>query len=186
MNKLEESGVYFDTKDCANFFMRLVIIIVDGGIVIGSFLVFFDIEESIFWSTGNTYSTSLIIWLGFLYLYLVEMKRRCGSLGNMVTSTKLVSLHGTIPSISSMITRSVISIFLSIPLLLIDWVWMLGDPSRQMVRDKFTGVYVVKKGRSAAGNGKFTYSNYMLAGFNLIFKEVKRNKNQPVAEDDGQ
>lgn len=99
------------------------------------------------------------------------MKRRIGSLGNLITLTRLVSTTGKKPKVISMLIRSTFW-FMSWLFTIIDIVWIMGDERKQMVRDKFTGIYVVNRKAKPIAYGETKYSNYMIGGFNFILKEI--------------
>ena len=124
----------------------------------------------------KSYDLVVFLFIIFYYLYLVEMKRRWGSIGNLVTFTKLADIFGNRPSALSMIARTSF-IVLGMSRNLADYIWVCNDPNRQMLRDKLSGTFVLKKGRKSIGQGRV--SNRLLFFFGLaIFVDEPSNKTE--------
>lgn len=162
---MSKKGAIYAKDEYAGIFRRLLVMLIDLTLV-GAAIYFL-------FTTFSGLSENVYIAVIFLvnYLYLVEMKRRVGSIGNLITFTKLVSSSGGRPSIFSMLSRCAfwsMSWFLTI----IDILWITGDPRKQMVRDKFTGIYVVNRKASPVGYGEIRYLNYMVGGFSLVLTEI--------------
>lgn len=160
-----KKGALYSKTEYAGVLRRLLVMGIDFGVVAGFIWLLFSLPINL---SDNAYFTLIF---GFFYLYLIEMKRRVGSIGNLITLTKLVSIAGGRPSIFSMISRSAfwsLSWFLTI----IDILWITGDPRKQMVRDKFTGIFVVNRKASPIAYGEIKYFNYMVGGFSLVLPEI--------------
>lgn len=162
---MTERGAIYEKSDYAGIFRRLLVMGIDFTVVIGVLYFAFSALPTL---SSNAYFISTLV---FSYLYLIEMKRRIGSLGNLITLTRLVSTTGKKPKVISMLIRSTFW-FMSWLFTIIDIVWIMGDERKQMVRDKFTGIYVVNRKAKPIAYGETKYSNYMIGGFNFILKEI--------------
>jgi hypothetical protein len=60
--------------------------------------------------------------------------------------------------------------------LLVDIIWLGGDPNRQSIRDKFAGTYVVRRKAQPAGFAPIRYKTYFMFNYNLVFAEVERQE----------
>ena len=53
-----------------------------------------------------------------------------------------------------------------------DLIWLLNDPNKQSLRDKFTNTYVVRVRSEPAGEGRIVVKQYNFLFFNCLFREV--------------
>ena len=173
MDTTKEQGLYYQKHDYASFLIRLLIIAVDGIVIFGFCWLFSILTSDL---ELNDHDYLLLIYasiFSFLFIYLVEIKRRWGTVGNLLTVTKVIDITGKRPSIFAMCVRNTFWI-LGPVILIVDLFWIMDDASRQMIRDKFTGVYVIKKNAKSIGQGEIFYSTYMLLGYTVLFKEIRR------------
>ncbi len=168
--KIEKGALYLKS-DYAGIVRRLLVMVIDFGVVVGAVWPLFSQPVNL------PIEVPLSLLFVFLYLYLIEMKRRVGSIGNLATRTKLVSVNGGRPSVFSMITRCTFW-FLSWFFCIIDIVWITGDDRKQMVRDKFTGIFVINCKAEPIAHGEVRYQNYMVGGFSFILKEVVETRDE--------
>ncbi|WOO39558.1 RDD family protein [Rubellicoccus peritrichatus] len=164
------SGVYYQKSDYANFALRLSTLIIDLALSAGFGFALDAVAESASLTSGQ-YDTIIVV---FLFLYFIEMKRRYGTIGNIVTRTRLIDVSGKRPSIYSMLVRSSLFVLGSL-FFIIDIIWVTSDEKRQMIRDKFSGIYVIKRKAQPLGHGKVIYSSCMIASLNFLFKDVETN-----------
>jgi uncharacterized RDD family membrane protein YckC len=158
-------GVYYASNDYTSLVRRLLILVVDAGVVflVGYGLAIMQIGDYLF-----------EVWLGLSYLYLAVLEQSAiGTLGFLVTGVRIVNLKGERPSILRMSFR--LALWLVVPFhLLFDLIWLSGDPCKQSFRDKLAGTYVVRKGAQPIGRGKIKRATLMVAGMAVTFLEVEK------------
>jgi hypothetical protein len=65
---------------------------------------------------------------------------------------------------------------------LFDLGWMLDDPGRQTLRDKWAGTFVIRKKARPVGRTTVTYKRICFGGLQLIIPEVgPRDSSLPTA-----
>jgi uncharacterized RDD family membrane protein YckC len=172
-NTSEEQGIFFDSKDYAGLLKRslawLIDIIVLGTSFTALWLVlYFSIPEEIV-------VVKIVFWSLFLisYLYLSVLKpSRFRTIGYIVTGIKIVNLQGQKPSWNNMFTRFVMLGFSPFAFI-IDILWLTGEQTKQTLRDKFVGTYVVDN--KAIPIGKCPLRKVILSflGWNLVYREIE-------------
>jgi len=173
MNSETKQGTFYEKRDYAGFLTRLFIIAIDLVLIFGFYCAFWILAVSFQLEHKPQMTVFFFLNIVFLYIYLVEIKRRWGTLGNLLTATRVIDIRGLTPTILSMLVRN--SVWVCGPIMLfIDILWMTQDSSRQMIRDKLSAIYVVGKSAKPAGKGEIIYSTYMLLGLTLLFRDVKR------------
>src|SRR5262249_30006655 len=138
------NGVYFARLDYAGFLRRLIIIMVDllvilvVGVVI---LMAWDLARP-----GVESPIPGLLWIGIAYLYLTLLRgSQSRTLGYILTGVRIINLKGERPSYFWMNMR--LSLWLLGPINpIVDLLWFWGDENRQMLRDKLTGTYVIRRG----------------------------------------
>jgi len=106
------------------------------------------------------------------YVYLTVLKRsRIRTLGYILMGVRIVDIRGGRPSLLQMTVRMV-------PLLPVPWSflfdlgWILDEPQRQTLRDKWAGTFVVGRKAKPIGTAPILYKRIGFAGLFLIFPEV--------------
>jgi len=171
-------AVRFAERDYAGLFRRVIIAGVDLGAV---FLIWFGVLAAAWgaWFVAHPESEhppAGTLWLVPLtaYLYLTVVKRsRLGSLGLLVTGTRIMDIEGQRPSLLRMTAR----LFWLLPLplgLLLDLGWLLEEPAKQTLRDKWAGTFVVRRRAKPIGRVSLTYHRICLVGIQLIVPELDR------------
>lgn len=117
----------------------------------------------------------VLVWcLGvgvFAMLYSVEMKRRIGSIGNLLTRTKVISIRGGRPGFLPMLVRMAFGAMGPL-MLVIDWIWLTSEQSKQMIRDLYGGVYVVRSRAAPIGTGAVVFSICFFLVHSWVFRRV--------------
>lgn len=169
-----ELGVYFQRKDYAGFWVRLVVVIID--VVVFGVLLFlvlalvFPILPEDGRAKANLFVVSAA---GLSFLYFVVLKRSTiRTLGYIVGKVRIVDLHGRRPSIGALVMRLMFAVLGPFNFL-IDLVWITSDSPRQALRDKYAHTYVIKKDAQPVGTGPIVYSTYHMLGMIFMFPEVK-------------
>lgn len=184
-----ERGVYYNERDYASLPVRFLVAGVDLAVIaLFAFLVSwiwsFRAEppnmRSIYrfgWTAAAVfYPAYYWIVTGSAYVYLTAMKRsNFKTLGYRIFGIKVVNLKGTRPSMPAMSWRFILLTFGPLDVLA-DLLWLGGEETRQTIRDKFAGTYVIKASAVPAGTGRIVYERYNFMGFAMIFKNIKRSK----------
>jgi uncharacterized RDD family membrane protein YckC len=168
-------GVYFARQDCAGFLRRLMIIVIDLLVILVVGVVIL-----VTWNLAREEIASPIpalVWWALAYLYLTLLRgSRFRTLGYILTGVRIVNLKGTRPSFFWMNLR--LFLWALAPMTaLVDLLWFWGDENRQMLRDKFAGTYVIKKGAIPIGEGPIRATTLFVLGYAIVFPEVRK----PVA-----
>ncbi len=175
---ISQTGVYYRQEDYAGFWKRCIAWLIDLTVILlfvglYGYLVFSFIEDSSF-AVKVSFSGSLLS----AYAYLAILKSsRFKTLGFKVAHITIVDLKGEKPSWSTMLVR-----FLLMTLgpftLLYDLLWLTGETTRQTLRDKYMGTYVIKNDSTPLGMGKIRSVRLDFMGWHLIFRETIIPENQ--------
>lgn len=170
--QISDNGVYYQEHNYASFWLRILAWGIDLSVLslIFTGIYFCYINLPVFTENDFDY----YFWFSFLlcYLYLTVVKVSAFStLGFHTTKIKIVNLHGKTPSLWLMTFRFIL---LSIgPFsFIIDLLWLTGEKTKQTLRDKFVGTYVVKKNAEPMGSGKIIHTMLHFLGWNLSYREV--------------
>ena len=164
-------GVYFRREDCAGFWRRALVDVID-------LLLVGVICLALAWSLWRVLPPGamairlvLASWAAFFFCYFVPLKRsKMGTVGYLVGRVRIVGMDGRPPGLIPLTLR------LSFAVLgpwVLDLPWLSGDPYRQALRDKFAQTYVVKRKAEPAGQGKFVYRYCEICCHNFLFREVE-------------
>ena len=176
------TGVYYAKPDYAGFWLRVLAWCIDIMIILlilwSYFLVFNYYSQ---WSESEF---KILFWLSLVtcHIYLVVIKNtKISTVGFWLTNIRVVDLHGNKPSFLKMTFRFLL---LSIgPFELVtDLLWLTGEETKQTLRDKFVGTYVVKKSAFPCGTAKIVQKRLCFLGWNLLFSEVVIPQNSMVEE----
>ena len=75
------------------------------------------------------------------------------------------------PSVASLTLRLTFAVFGPFNILL-DLLWIPGDPHRQALRDKFAHTYVVRSHAEPAGSAPIKFRPCFILGWSFLFQEV--------------
>ncbi len=176
MNDLEENiGVIFDKREFAGLIKRVVIAVVDLLVIFVISAAVLFISDYMVYDTETYFKFNFFFTLIFSVWYLAFLKRsKFGTLGYLLTGVKIVDLKGRKPSIFTMALR--VFLLLIGPFeLIIDIMWLTSEITKQTLRDKFVGTYVVNKTALPVGNGKLRNVTLGFMGWNLMYREIKES-----------
>jgi uncharacterized RDD family membrane protein YckC len=178
----------FDRRDYAGPLTRVVILCIDLiALVLLGFLVIF--ATAAYWVIRYDESNvpPQIAWravwiiLTVAYLYLTVLQRsRIRTLGYVLAGVRIVGIEGGRPSLLQMTIRL-------IPLLPVPWSllfdlgWIVDEPHRQTLRDKWAGTFVIRQNATPIGTAPIRYKRIGFAGIFLIFPEIGRVERHPPA-----
>jgi uncharacterized RDD family membrane protein YckC len=168
-------GVRFPRAAYAGPLRRVAILLIDLAVV--GTLGFFAGAAGFALSEGATSGVFVCAWLLICYVYLVPLEAWAGTLGFILTQTKIVDLHGRPPSLKRMTLRLLLCAFwLNDLIFLIDLLWSAENDRRQTLRDMLTGTYVVRKSATPSAEGEVAFAYYFLFGLALRVREVQRSR----------
>ncbi len=185
-NHEAQSAVCFDRRDYAGLVRRVVIVCVDGlALVVLWYALFIGIWRLrvIQYPQGDLPPRALWVVPAVMYLYLTVLKRsRIRTLGYILAGVRIVDIEGKRPSLLQMTTRLW-------PLLPVPWSflcdlgWVVDEPQRQTLRDKWAGTFVVRRKAQPIGTAPVRYKRIGFGGMFLIFPEVGRTEStsQPLS-----
>lgn len=177
MNKIDDNfGVVYEKKAYAGFYKRVIIALVDLIVIaaISSFCLY--ITDFIFYYEDSYYKFNFVFILVLSIFYLAILKRsKYRTVGYILTSVKIVDLKGERPSIFKMILR--VLLFLLGPFeLFIDIIWLTSEATKQTLRDKYIGTYVIAQDAVPVKKGKLQNVSLGFMGWNLMYREVQESQ----------
>ncbi len=170
-------AVCFDRRDYAGPVRRVVIVCIDFVAAVG---LSFGVLVGVWWVWLIRYPQSdpppEALWVvpAVVYLYFTVLKRsRIRTLGYLLTGVRIVNIEGKRPSLLQMTVR-----MLPLPLfpltLPFDLAWVVDDPHRQSLRDKWVGTFVVRRKAKPIGTAPVQYKRIGCCGLFFIFPEIDR------------
>lgn len=172
MENTTHQGVYFAPEAYAGFWLRVSAWAIDLLFLLllsyGYWLIFYYYSQWTMFELNLLTGSIFFTWM--IYLTVIKSSRK-STIGFLLTGIKIVDLQGDKPSLWRMTFRFLL---LSIgPFeLLNDLIWLTGEKTKQTLRDKFSGTYVVRKTAQPIGNAKIVMTRLFVLGWNLIYKEV--------------
>ncbi len=178
-NRAVQRAVCFDRRDYAGPVRRVVIVCID---FVAAVVLSFGVLVGVWWVWLIRYPQSdpppEALWVvpAVVYLYLTVLKRsRIRTMGYLLTGVRIVNIEGKRPSLLQMTVR-----MLPLPLvpltLLFDLAWVVDEPQRQTLRDKWAGTYVVRRGTQPIGTAPVRYKRIGCCGLFFIFPEIDRTE----------
>ncbi len=172
-------GVYYDHKNYAGLLRRILIAIIDTLVITLFTILVLYITEYFFIDENRYITVNLNLFIFNSLFYLVFMKRsKFRTIGYILTGVKIVDLHGTQPTIFKMILR--VGLLIIGPFgLIFDLIWLTSEETKQTLRDKYVGTYVIDKHANPVGYGNIREVIHGFMGWNISYQEVlKNNQNQ--------
>jgi uncharacterized RDD family membrane protein YckC len=168
----QATAPYFRREDYDGFWRRFLVDLIDGCLVGGICTVATTALWDVFPSDRMALNVTLAIWTIVAFLYFVVLKRSpISTLGYRAAGVRIIGLDG-LPATWWPLTLRLMFAVLG-PLSPLDLVWLVGDPHRQALRDKFTHTYVVKRNAQPIGMGTVVYRRYEIWGWNFIIREIE-------------
>lgn len=168
------AGVLFRREDCAGFWLRVLVDAIDFCV---AFTAAFGIYFALLRVSPDDFLFQvrmlLFLLLGVWLLYFVLLKYASSrTIGYRVCRVRLVNLQGQPPTLWEVFTRALFMVMGPLNML-VDLIWLSGDPCRQALRDKFAHTYVVRRGAEPVATGRIGYFRYTIMGTNFLFQEVR-------------
>lgn len=177
MNNSDENfGVIYEKKEYAGFLKRVVIALVDI-IVIGVVSVCcLYVTYFIFYYEDTFYKFNFFFTLIFSIFYLAVLKRsRFRTVGYILTRVKVVDLNGQRPSIFKMILRVLLQLIGPFEIV-IDILWLTSEATKQTLRDKYIGTYVINQHAVQIRKAKLQNVYLGFMGWYLMYREVQESQ----------
>src|SRR4030095_9987745 len=157
-SELSNTGVVFRRDDYAGLWVRVLVDAIDLSVAgLATLLMFFPLlllspdDERL--PVQMFFLLAFVVWL----LYFVCLKYFSRTLGYRLCRVRLVNLQGQPPTLWEVLTRSAFAVTFFAYWLVVDFVWLGGDPSRQMLRDKVAHTYVVRRDAEPSATGPIVY-----------------------------
>jgi uncharacterized RDD family membrane protein YckC len=167
-------GVYYALHDYAGLGRRLLILIIDGGILFMVFLAVMICYSLAGAGPLSSFHLYAIAYATCTFLYLAVLGRsRFGTIGYALTSVRVVDLRGQRPPLSCMLFRTLFAVLGPLNALL-DLIWLGGDNDRQALRDKLAGTYVIRRGAQPLGTGLQKHVMITFGYWSFLVREVSR------------
>jgi len=167
-------GVFFETKDYANLFQRTLIMVIDLAVLLAVAAIIGWLWPWYNYEIEEFHPAFFIVILTLSYIYLSILKpSKYRTLGYIATGVKIVDLKGEKPAFLTMTARFVFLLFGPLAMI-VDILWLTGEPTRQTLRDKYVGTYVIKKNARPIGKGNQRYVSLNFMGWNLMLREVQK------------
>jgi len=168
-------GVYYDSKDYAGLIKRAWAWTIDS-IVLGIFVI------SLWYLLSYMFDDEIIViklsfwtFVLFAYIYLSILKpSKLRTVGYVIAGLKIVDLYGNTPSWNIMLTRFFMLGFSPFAFI-IDMLWLTGESTKQTLRDKYVGTYVIDNLAKPQGEIplKKVFLNFL--GWTLNYSEIGRD-----------
>lgn len=171
----EGFGVIFDEKNYAGFFTRVIIAVVDLIVIVVVISATLFITKYLIDDHDIFYYFNMIFFISFWIWYLALLKRsKFRTIGYMLTGVKIVNLRGEKPSIFKMVLRAFLNIIGPFQVF-IDFIWLSQETTKQTLRDKYIGTYVIKRNATPVGRGRLQLVILGLMGWSIMYREVKES-----------
>jgi uncharacterized RDD family membrane protein YckC len=191
MDSNTETGVYYNIQDYGSLLRRFIAVAVDLAVLILLSLViawlwaffadFPDLEPAYEYGWESMALTNPVhLWccLFICYLYMAVVKpTKLRTIGYRIADLRVVDLQGVPPSFLQMSWRLLLLVFGPFSLV-VDLIWLGGNPNRQTLRDKLAGTYVIRLNEAPMGTGTIVHRRYFFLGWSFLFREVKRNRKE--------
>ena len=161
-------GVYFAASDYARLPRRLAIVLIDGVVLVGGYLV----VGSVLLTLGLVNQAQLqAIFLITVWFCLAVLKPTIRTPGYWITGCRVVTLRGRRPSVARMTFRLLLCL-LGPFTPFIDLFWASVDEQHQTLRDRFAGTCVVRNRAVPVGTSNVRVSHYHALSYNLTYASV--------------
>jgi uncharacterized RDD family membrane protein YckC len=163
-------AVVFAKADHASFWARFLAGTIDLVVTLTAWLLLVLGTSRLLGSASlvTIAATGIVVWS----LYSVVLKYNGSStLGYLLLGLKVLNYAGARPKLWAIVVRSLLGLFSPVNLV-IDGMWLSGDPQRQALRDKVVGTYVIKGAARPTGRGVISYVAIFGMGISVFGAEV--------------
>jgi uncharacterized RDD family membrane protein YckC len=166
-------GVYFAINDYVGILRRLAILAID---LVVLFFVYLVVGVPYYIVVGELDGILGLLIAICVWFYLTVIKAsKIRTVGYRLTGSRILTLHGTRPSILRMTFRMLLWVLGPFNFLF-DLLWSGIDDAHQTLRDGFAGTCVVRNHAKPIGEGEIHLTHYDALGFALQYPRVMRPK----------
>ena len=173
LNNNSNKGAIYPDNAYVGFWVRILVILIDS-----ISLLIIGLAIYIIWNIvqlPDKYFFILMIILTFFYLTVFKSSNT-GTFAYIFLKLKVVDLSGNQPSLFKMITRFALLVIGPLEFIL-DMIWLTSEPTKQTLRDKIAGTYVIKQDSLPIEYGVIKYKHLDVMGYALSIKEVQKINN---------
>jgi uncharacterized RDD family membrane protein YckC len=166
-------GVIYDEPDYAGTLLRISIMLVDLIVVIFFYVIAYLIDDYLYdaYYTNSFYNAVYIaLLISFLYLTLLKASK-IGTVGQMVTGTKILNINGKKPSLFSMTYRLLFWVVGPVNFIA-DLAWVSLNKEKRTLRDSLCNTIVVKKKAIPISNNEIKKIRVMALGFHFLYRSA--------------
>ena len=169
----DKLGVIYEKNDYAGLIKRIIIAVVDLLIILIVMSTVLYVSDYMINDETTYIKFNFIFFFVFSICYLALLKRsKIRTLGYILTGVKIVDLKGNKPSIFNMVFRTIL--LLAGPFeLIFDIIWLMHESTKQTLRDKYVGTYVINNNANPVGSGRLQSVTLNVLGYNLVYSEVQ-------------
>jgi uncharacterized RDD family membrane protein YckC len=165
-----KGGAIYSDSDYVGFWMRFLVVLIDGIVLI--FLGIILLFIFTLFSLPDKYLLLIILFIVLIYLTIIKSSS-FGTIAYFVLHIKIVELNGNSPSFLKMIIRLVFLLFGPLTFIL-DMIWLTSESTKQTLRDKIAGTYVLKRNASPIEFGIIKYMQLYVLGYIFTVREVQK------------
>lgn len=166
-------GTYFAAEAHVGFSRRVLILIIDLGVLICAGGVLWIAMVAVLRDPDSSF---FLTYIALVWLYLAVLKQsRIRTIGLRLTGARVVNLRGQRPSILRMTFRLLLWAFGPFNLIY-DLIWMGADNDLRTLRDCFAGTCVINNEAQPAGTAEIHLVYYHAFGLILMYPRVTRPK----------
>ena len=168
-------GVVFKKDDYASLIRRVFITVIDFIIIaILSFTSLYLTSILIEFEKIYFDFNFLIILFLFIWYFALLKRSKFRTIGYRLAQVKIVDLQGKKPSVIKMIIR-VLFLLIGPFEIIIDLFWLASEKTKQTLRDKYVGTYVVDERAHPVKKTKLQTVTLGVMGWSITYREVKEN-----------
>ena len=169
----DKGGVYYDRDDYAGLLKRIIIAVVDLLVILIVMIIVVSLSRMFMSNEEDLAKVIFISFISISLFYLAILKpSKYRTLGYIMADVKIVNLKGNKPSLFTMLLRA--SLLLIGPFeLIFDIIWLTSETTKQTLRDKYVGTYVVNRNALPTGKGPLRNVTLGVLGWYLTYQEVK-------------
>ena len=175
-------GVLYESRDYLGFWKRVLISVLDVAVVVVSAVLLIAIAETVLGMDSEARNGLLVtaVFGAVATAYLIFLKRSTArTLGYRMFRARIVNLRGERPTVWQMFQRLGFMVF-GPGNYVIDLAWIAQEGTKQALRDKWAGTYVVRAGAKPRAEGDIATPLHNLLGFSMFFDEVTEHHSRPL------
>ena len=171
----DKYGVVYKKDDYASLIRRVVIAVTDIIVIAALSAASLFITSPLIEFADMYLNFNMFLILSLIIWYFALLKRsKFRTIGYRLAQVKIVDLQGKKPSIFKMIIRALLLILGPFEFI-IDLIWLTSETTKQTLRDKYVGTYVVDERANPVGNARLQTVTLGVMGLSFTYREVKEN-----------